>query len=114
MPRRKRRKKKAGSSRCPRAVRDRPLVRPAGGPLRAGRCPRTNRYPVPVRLVGRLVRVLPHAREAVAYDGRTEVARHERLVTKGRGPARTRPLPGGPAAQTGRSARSQTEAARSS
>lgn len=44
---------------------------------------RTNRYSVPVRLIGRQVRVLLHASELVVYDGRTEVARHERLLTKG-------------------------------
>ncbi|MGW3730611.1 IS21 family transposase [Streptomyces sp. NPDC000851] len=44
---------------------------------------RTNRYSVPVRLIGRRVRVLLHASEVVIYDGRVEVARHERLVAKG-------------------------------
>jgi transposase len=44
---------------------------------------RTNRYSVPVRLIGRLVRVMLHASELVVYDGRTEVARHERLIAKG-------------------------------
>ncbi|SDP23480.1 hypothetical protein SAMN04487981_118152 [Streptomyces sp. cf386] len=29
------------------------------------------------------MRVLLHASEVVIYDGRTEVARHERLVAKG-------------------------------
>jgi transposase len=43
---------------------------------------RTNRYSVPVRLIGRQVRVLLHASELVIYDGRTEVARHERLLAK--------------------------------
>lgn len=43
---------------------------------------RTNRYSVPTRLIGRQVRVLLHASELVVYDGRTEVARHERLLTK--------------------------------
>jgi hypothetical protein len=43
---------------------------------------RTNRYSVPVRLIGRRVRVLLHASEVVIYDGRTEIARHERLVAK--------------------------------
>jgi hypothetical protein len=38
---------------------------------------------VPARLIGRQVRVLLHASEVVIYDGRTEVARHERLVAKG-------------------------------
>ncbi|MGW2206975.1 IS21 family transposase [Streptomyces sp. NPDC001774] len=43
---------------------------------------RMNRYSVPVRLIGRQVRVLVHASEIVVYDGRTEVARHERLATR--------------------------------
>ena len=43
---------------------------------------RTNRYSVPVRLIGRRVRVLLHASELVVFDGRTEVARHERLLAK--------------------------------
>ncbi|GAA2681276.1 Mu transposase domain-containing protein [Nonomuraea recticatena] len=44
---------------------------------------RTNRYSVPVRLIGRKVRVLLHASELVVYDRREEVARHERLKAKG-------------------------------
>ncbi|MEX3656037.1 IS21 family transposase [Mycolicibacterium fortuitum] len=44
---------------------------------------RTNRYSVPVRLIGRQVRVLLHASELMVYDGRVEVARHERLLAKG-------------------------------
>ncbi|MFD0207039.1 MULTISPECIES: IS21 family transposase [Saccharothrix] len=44
---------------------------------------RTNRYSVPARLIGRQVRVLLHASELVVFDGRTEVARHERLLAKG-------------------------------
>ncbi|MEV4580494.1 IS21 family transposase [Nonomuraea jabiensis] len=44
---------------------------------------RMNRYSVPVRLIGRQVRVLLHACELVVYDGRTEVARHERLGSRG-------------------------------
>lgn len=43
---------------------------------------RTNRYSVPVRLIGRKLRVLLHASELVVYDGQEVVARHERLVTK--------------------------------
>jgi hypothetical protein len=35
---------------------------------------RTNRYSVPVRLVGRQVRVQLHASDLVVYAGRTEVA----------------------------------------
>ncbi|MCK2238241.1 IS21 family transposase [Allokutzneria sp. A3M-2-11 16] len=44
---------------------------------------RTNHYSVPVRLIGRRVRVLLHASELVVYDSRIEVARHERLLAKG-------------------------------
>ncbi|MCR6490772.1 DUF5395 domain-containing protein [Amycolatopsis sp. OK19-0408] len=44
---------------------------------------RTNQYSVSVRLIGRRVRVLLHASELVVFDGRTEVARHERLLAKG-------------------------------
>jgi hypothetical protein len=44
---------------------------------------RQNHYSVPVRLIGRQVRVLLHASEVVVYEGRAEVARHERLVTRG-------------------------------
>jgi hypothetical protein len=43
---------------------------------------RTNRYSVPVRLIGRRVRVLLHASELIVFDGRTEVAQHERLLAK--------------------------------
>lgn len=42
-----------------------------------------NRYSVPVRLIGRRVRVLLGASELLIYDGRVQVARHERLATKG-------------------------------
>jgi transposase len=44
---------------------------------------RTNRYSVPVRLIGRMVQVVLHASEVVVYDGREEVARHERIRAKG-------------------------------
>jgi transposase len=44
---------------------------------------RNNRYSVPVRLIGRRVRVLLHASHLVVYDGHAEVARHERLPVKG-------------------------------
>jgi transposase len=44
---------------------------------------RMNRYSVPARLIGRRVRVLLHASELIVFDGRTEVARHERLLAKG-------------------------------
>lgn len=43
---------------------------------------RTNHYSVPVRLIGRRVRVMLHASELVVYDDGVEVARHERLMTK--------------------------------
>lgn len=43
---------------------------------------RTNRYSVPARLIGRRVRVLLHASDLVIYDGRAQVARHERLPGK--------------------------------
>ncbi|MER7179445.1 hypothetical protein ABT404_08160 [Streptomyces hyaluromycini] len=45
-------------------------------------CARANRYSVPVRLIGRTVRVVLHASELVVYDGREEVARHERLIAR--------------------------------
>lgn len=38
---------------------------------------------MPVRLIGRTVRVMLHASEPVVYDGREEVARHERLIACG-------------------------------
>lgn len=44
---------------------------------------RSNRYSVPVRLIGRQVRVLLHASILEIYDGRTLAARHERLMGKG-------------------------------
>lgn len=44
---------------------------------------RMNRYSVPVRLIGRPVRVLVGASELTVYDGQAEVARHERLATRG-------------------------------
>jgi hypothetical protein len=44
---------------------------------------RMNRYSVPVRLVDRQVRVHLDACHLVIYEGRTEIARHERLITKG-------------------------------
>ena len=44
---------------------------------------RSNRYSVPVRLIGRQVRVLLHASTVEVYDGRTLAARHERLMGKG-------------------------------
>ena len=43
---------------------------------------RTNRYSVPVRLIGRRVRVLLHASDLVIYDGHAAMARHERLPGK--------------------------------
>jgi len=44
---------------------------------------RMNRYSVPAGLIGRQVRVLLHASDLVVYDGRAEVARHERLAGRG-------------------------------
>ncbi|MFG3008643.1 Mu transposase domain-containing protein [Streptomyces calvus] len=44
---------------------------------------RTNRYSVPVGLIGRTVRVMLYASEVVVCNGRKEVARHERLTAKG-------------------------------
>ncbi|MFF7645082.1 hypothetical protein [Streptomyces canus] len=44
---------------------------------------RSNAYSVPVRFIGRQLRVLLHANDLVVYDGRTEVARHERLSGRG-------------------------------
>ncbi|MFD0035783.1 Mu transposase domain-containing protein [Streptomyces sp. NPDC055059] len=43
---------------------------------------RTNRYSVPVRLIGKKVRVMLHASHLVVYDQNVEVARHERLIAK--------------------------------
>jgi hypothetical protein len=40
---------------------------------------RGNAYSVPVRFIGRQLRVLPHANDLIVYDGRTVVTRHERL-----------------------------------
>lgn len=44
---------------------------------------RTNRYSVPVRLIGRTVRVMLHASHLVVYDQGREACRHERLIAKG-------------------------------
>jgi len=44
---------------------------------------RSNRYSVPSKFIGRQVRVLLHASDLTVYDGRTPVASHERLLTKG-------------------------------
>jgi hypothetical protein len=44
---------------------------------------RSNRYSVPSRFIGRQVRVLLNASDLTVYDGRTPVASHERLLTKG-------------------------------
>ncbi|UAJ81787.1 IS21 family transposase (plasmid) [Leifsonia sp. ZF2019] len=44
---------------------------------------RMAKYSVPVRLIGRKVRVSLRAFEVVVFDGHTEVARHERVVAKG-------------------------------
>ncbi|MGW5097291.1 Mu transposase domain-containing protein [Streptomyces nodosus] len=43
---------------------------------------RTNRYSVPVRLIGKKVRVMLHASHLVVYDQNVEVARRERLIAK--------------------------------
>ncbi|MEF3113775.1 IS21 family transposase [Streptomyces chrestomyceticus] len=40
---------------------------------------RGNAYSVPVRFIGRQLRVLLHANDLIVYDGRTVVTRHERL-----------------------------------
>ncbi|MDX3434287.1 IS21 family transposase [Streptomyces sp. ME01-18a] len=51
---------------------------------RYGQIPvRTNRYSVPIRLIGKRVRVMLHASHLVVYDQNVEVARHERLIAKG-------------------------------
>lgn len=44
---------------------------------------RMARYSVPARLIGRQVRVSLRASELVVFDGRTPVARHERVVARG-------------------------------
>lgn len=44
---------------------------------------RTNRYSVPTRFIGRELRVMLHANHLEVYDGRTEIARHDRLHAKG-------------------------------
>ena len=41
------------------------------------------RYSVPVRLIGRQVRVVLRSSELIVYDRHAEVARHERLTVKG-------------------------------
>ncbi|WP_281388795.1 Mu transposase domain-containing protein [Kribbella qitaiheensis] len=40
----------------------------------------TNHHSVPSRLIGRQVQVLLNASDLLVFDGRTEVARHERLI----------------------------------
>lgn len=44
---------------------------------------RMARYSVPARLIGRRVRVSLRASEVVVFDGHIQVARHERVVTRG-------------------------------
>jgi transposase len=44
---------------------------------------RMSRYSVPVRLIGRQVRVVLRSTELVIYDGRHEAARHERMTARG-------------------------------
>lgn len=64
------------------AVRDGRLFTPRFD--RYGQIPvRTNRYSVPIRLIGKRVRVVLHASHLVVYDQNVEVARHERLIAKG-------------------------------
>ncbi|MGN9806823.1 Mu transposase domain-containing protein [Micromonospora sp. L31] len=43
---------------------------------------RSSFYSVPARFISQTVRVMLHASEVVVFDGRTEIARHERSVTK--------------------------------
>ncbi|MFD2796451.1 IS21 family transposase [Promicromonospora vindobonensis] len=43
---------------------------------------RTNRYSVPVRFASRKVSILLRASDLTVYDGRTQIARHERLPGK--------------------------------
>lgn len=43
---------------------------------------RTNRYSGPVRFAGRKISILPRASDLTIYDGRTQIARHERLPDK--------------------------------
>jgi hypothetical protein len=57
-----------------RAVRDGRVFYPRVD-RRARICVRTNRYSVPVHLIGRKVRVLLHSSELVVFADRTEVAR---------------------------------------
>ncbi|MFH8409084.1 Mu transposase domain-containing protein [Streptomyces sp. NPDC018019] len=44
---------------------------------------RCNSYSVPVRFIGRQLRVLLHANDLAVYDGRSVVAHHERLSGRG-------------------------------
>lgn len=60
---------------------------------------RTSHYSVPVRLIGRRVRVMLHASDLVVYDDGVEVARHERLMII-RGASGAGPLSGGAGPQT--------------
>jgi hypothetical protein len=77
-------------------AQEQPLLRPLPrGVFETGRwfTPRVNRFgqvtvrcnsgSVPVRFIGRRLRVLPHANDLVVYDGRTVVAHHERLSGRG-------------------------------
>ncbi|MGI5518393.1 Mu transposase domain-containing protein [Streptomyces sp. CA-106131] len=51
---------------------------------RYGQIPvRTNRYSVPIRLIGKRVRVILHASHLAVYDQNVEVARHGWLIAKG-------------------------------
>ncbi|WP_239477200.1 IS21 family transposase [Streptomyces sp. CS147] len=70
---------------------------------RYGQIPvRTNRYSVPIRLIGKRVRVVLHASHLVVYDQNVEVARHERLIAKGAVRPGPGPLPGSPGPQARR------------
>lgn len=44
---------------------------------------RVCRYSVPVRFIGRTVHVMLRSSEVVVFHGRTGIARHPRLTTKG-------------------------------
>ena len=70
-----------------------------------------NKYSVPARMVGRQARVLLNASDLVVFDGRTEIARHERLMTKGSTRGRPGPLSRGPPPQTGRATRCESAGA---
>ena len=75
---------RAATPRAPsdRAVRDRPLVHPARGQVRPGHGP--DEQVLRARAHGRPSSPgALNASDLVVFDGRTEIARHERLMTKG-------------------------------